>query len=340
MSAFLDQHTAALADFFIKGLESGKGPIRKRWDAGTIPGYCHNFVTGQPYHGGNQWSLLWALEQLAERGVDTSDTRFGTYKQALSVGAQVRKGEKSFVGVKYVEVKPGKKVDKTEIVIEPEEPGRPRLVAMPFFVFHASQMDGLPPMKKLEPRDLDERIREAQKIVDNLGVPIDHGGDRAYYSPSRDQIQMPERLAFGSDGDYMSVLIHECAHATGHPSRLNRKFGERFGDPGYALEELRAEMASFDLCRRTGVPFNPDDHVQYVNHWIEALRNDPKEIMRAAQDVEKILAFMKAPEIIYEKIPVIEKSQEQTVQLPDPKASLDRFRSLTQAKGRGLELTL
>lgn len=339
MSAFIDQHTTALADFFIQGLESGKGPIRRKWDAGTIPGYAHNFTTGQPYRGSNQWSLLWALEQLAERGVDPSDTRFGTYKQALSVGAQVRKGEKAFVGVKYVEVQAGRKVDKTEIV-EPEEPGRPRMVAVPFFVFHASQIDGLPPMQKLEQRDLDERIAEAQKIVNQLGVPIDHGGDRAYYSPSRDQIQMPQRLAFASDGDYMSVLLHECAHATGHPSRLNRKFGERFGDPGYALEELRAEMASFDICRRTGVPFDPGDHVQYVNHWIQALKNDPREIMRAAQDVDKILAYMKVPEIQYEKVPVIDQAKEQTVELPDPKASLDRLRSRTRSKGQGLELTL
>lgn len=339
MSAFIDQHTAALADFFIKGLESGKGPIRRKWDANTIPGHCHNFVTGQPYHGGNQWSLLWALEQLAERGVDVSDTRFGTYKQAKSVGAQVRKGEQSFVGVKYVEFRGAKKADKTEIV-EPEEPGRPRLVAVPFFVFHASQIDGLPPVQTIAPRDLDERIAEAQKIVDDLRVPIFHGGDKAYYSPSQDRIQMPERVAFGSDGDYMAVLLHECAHSTGHPSRLNRKFGESFADPGYALEELRAEMASFDLCRRTGVPFNPDDHVQYVNHWIEALQNDPWEIMRAAQDVEKILAFMKVPEIQYEKVPVIEQAKEMTVELPDSRASLKRARSHPKPKGHEQTLSL
>ena len=339
MSAFIDQHTAALADFFIKGLESGKGPIRRKWDAGSIPGYAHNFITGQPYHGGNQWSLLWALDQLAERGVDVSDTRFGTYKQAKSVGAQIRKGEQAFVGVKYVELNGAKKVDEAETV-DPENSARPRLVAVPFFVFLASQIDGLPPMKKLEQRDLDERIREAQKIVDELGVPISHGGDRAYYSPSRDQIQIPERQAFSSDGDYMSVLLHECAHSTGHPSRLNRKFGERFGDPGYALEELRAEMASFDICRRTGVPFDPSGHVQSVNHWIEALRNDPRDIMRAAQDVEKILAYLKVPEIAYEKVPVIEQAKKQSTELPDLTASQDRRRPRSRSKGQAIELTL
>lgn len=339
MSAFIDQHTAALADFFIQGLESGKGHLRKKWDAGTIPGYAHNFATGQPYRGANQWGFMMAMDQLAERGVDVSDTRFGTYKQALSVGAQVRKGEKSFVGVKYAEVRGNKKDERNENV-EPDELSRSRLVAVPLFVFHASQIDGLPPMKKLEPRDIDERIAEAQKIVDDLRVPVSHGGDKAYYSPSQDRIQMPERIAFKADGDYMSVLLHECAHATGHPSRLNRKFGERFGDPGYALEELRAEMASFDLCRRTSVPFNPDDHVQYVNHWIEALRNDPKEIMRAAQDVEKIMTYLKVPEITYEKVPAIEQTKEQAVQLPDPKACLERMKTRSHSNGQGLSLSL
>lgn len=139
---------------------------------------------------------------------------------------------------------------------------------------------------------------------------------------------MPERLAFCSDGDYMSVLLHECAHSTGHKSRLNRKFGERFGDANYALEELRAEMASFDLCRRLLVPFNPDGHVAYVNHWIEALEKDPREIMRAATDVEKILAFMKVPELEYERVPVIEqvKEQERVISVPGPNEALECLR--------------
>ena len=339
MSALIERHTKELADYFIEGLKNGKGPIRRKWDAGTIPGYAHNFVTGQPYHGSNQWAFQVALEVLEERGVDVSDTRFGTYKQAKSVGAQVRKGEESFIGVKYVEMRDKRERDKTAIHPEDEE-GRLRLVAVPFNVFHASQIDGLSPMKKLEPRNVDERIAEAQKIVDDLRVSISHGGDKAYYSPSLDRIQMPERLAFESDGDFMSVLLHECAHATGHPSRLNRKFGERFGDPGYTLEELRAEMASFDMCRRLSVPFNPDDHVQYVNHWIEALQNDPRELMRAAQDVEKILAFMKVPEIVYEKVPVLEQHKEAAIEVPAPEPKRDRSRSRTCSKGHEVTLTL
>lgn len=321
-----DRHAQSLADFFIAGLKDGTGHLRRKWDAGNIPGYCYNFTTGKAYRGGNQWALMNAIEQLEERGVEVNgDLRFGTCKQSNSVGARVRKGEKGFLLMAWKEVKDRRpEIDGRAL----DDDERKRMISIPFWVFHASQIDGLPPVKTMEPRPLDERIAEAQKIVDQMGVPISHGGDRAYYSPGADRIQMPERLAFETDGDYMSVLLHENAHATGHPSRLNRKFGERFGDANYALEELRAEMASFDMCRRLGVPFDPKDHVAYVNQWIKALEEDPKEIMRAATDVEKIMTYLKVPELEYEKVPVIEqaKEQEKGVAIPGPKQALKRLR--------------
>ncbi len=333
-----DLHVKSLADFFIAGLKDGTGHLRQKWDARTIPDYCYNFITGKAYRGGNQWSLAIAVEELEERGVIANgDLRFGTYKQATSVGAQVRKGEKGFLLMAWKEIE-DKRPETDGREREDEE--RKRLISIPFTVFHASQMDGLPPVRITEPRRLDERLSEAQKIMDDLAVPISHGGDRAYYSPSGDRIQMPERLAFGSDGDYMSVLLHEGAHSTGHPSRLNRTFGERFGDANYALEELRAEMFSFEACRRCGVPFDPRDHVAYVNHWIEALEKDPKEIMRAAADVEKILAYMKVPEIEYEKVPVIEHEKEHERDVLLPGVSSERERTKEQLRRSGAEVAL
>lgn len=336
-----DRHAQSLNDFFIAGLKDGTAHLRKKWDAGNIPGYCYNFTTGKAYRGGNQWSLMDAIGQLEKRGIDTNgELRFGTYKQTASVGAQVKKGEKGFLLMAWKETEDKRQdIDGRAL----DEDKRKRMISIPFWVFHASQIDGLPPVKTMEPRPLDERIAQAQKIVDQMGVPVSHGGDRAYYSPGADRIQMPERLAFGSDGDYMSVLLHENSHATGHPSRLNRKFGERFGDANYALEELRAEMASFDMCRRLGVPFDPRDHVAYVNEWIKALENDPKEIMRAATDVEKILAYMKVPDLEYEKVPVIEqqKEQKQGIAIPSPKEALERQRKQRVSRsGTEVSLTL
>ena len=329
-----DRHAQSLADYFIAGLKDGTGHLRKKWDAGTIPGHCYNFTTGKAYRGGNQWELMNAVAQLEAQGFAVNgDLRFGTIKQTNSVGARVRKGEKGVLLMAWKEV-----VDKRkEASLDDEE--RKRMISMPFWVFHASQIDGLPPVKILEPRPVDERLVDAQKVMDQLGVPVSHGGDQAYYSPGRDRIQMPERNAFGTDGDYMSVLLHEGAHATGHPSRLNRKFGERFCDANYALEELRAEMASFDICRRLGVPFDPRDHVAYVNHWIEAIKTDPREILRAATDVEKILTFMKVPEIEYEKVPIVEIEKPE-VELPSPKEVLARQRRRSVRPGAEVALSL
>ncbi len=336
-----DRHTQALADFFIAGLKDGTGHLRKKWDAGTIPGYCYNFTTGKAYRGGNQWALMSAVDELEKRGVEVNgDLRFGTYKQSTSVGAQVRKGEKGLMLMAWKEVV----YNRQEVAGRPDEDERGRMIALPFTVFHASQMYGLPPVKVFEPRPLDERLAAAQIIVDQLGVPISYGGDQAYYSPALDRIQMPDRLAFVDDGAYMATLLHECVHSTGHPSRLSRKFGERFGDPAYALEELRAELGSFELCRRSGVPFNPDDHVHYVNQWIQALENDPREIMRAASDVEKIMTYMKVPELEYERVAVIEKEKElaenNETQIPDQKATMERLRNRSVRPGAELSISL
>jgi Antirestriction protein len=140
--------------------------------------------------------------------------------------------------------------------------------------------------------------------------------------------------------NYMSVLLHEGAHATGHPSRLNRKFGERFGDANYALEELPCRDGEFrKFVERLGVPFDPRDHVAYVNHWIEALEKDPREILRAATDVEKILTFMKVPEIEYEKVPIVELEKPE-VELSSPRGALGRQRKRPVRPGAEVALSL
>ena len=122
---------------------------------------------------------------------------------------------------------------------------------------------------------------------------------------------MPFREAFTDDTAWMATLLHECAHSTGHESRLNRKFGTDRQSEDYAREELIAEISSFSMCRQLQVPFDPSQHVGYVNSWIEMLEKEPKEILRAASACDRVLAFMKVPELTYEKIPQLEKEQKQ-----------------------------
>jgi antirestriction protein ArdC len=88
--------------------------------------------------------------------------------------------------------------------------------------------------------------------LSRLNVPIIHGGSRAYYGPTMDAIQVPPREAFRSTEAYYSVLAHEGIHASGHPSRLDRKhkykiLEERAGD------ELIAEIGSVFVCAQLDI---------------------------------------------------------------------------------------
>ena len=308
MNPAIQKANQSVTDFFIAGLKDGSSPILQRWDTSHIPPLSFNPVSGVRYRGGNQWALFAAEKEMDRHDLNPSgDRRWVTYKQALSIGAQVRKGAKSQLLITVKEFEDRRRDEQGGQAEETDLRSRPRMAVMPFFVFHATQIDGLPPMKVIEPRPLDERMAQAQAIVDGLGVPILTGASYAAYSPSKDRIMMPDREVFIDDAAFMATLLHETAHATGHHSRLDRKFGSDRSSEAYAREELRAEMASFDMCRRLGVPFDPSQHVSYVNSWIKLLESDPVEIMRAAADSEKILKFLKVPELEIEKIPAIEK---------------------------------
>lgn len=334
MNPAVKKFNQSLADIFIQGLEDGSNRWINPCDAGSIPPVSYNPVSGAQYRGGNQMALMFAEWRMdREDRNPLHDRRWMTYRQASSVGAQVRKGEKSQVLVAVKEVE-----DKRKQLAPGEEPPR-HLVAFPFFVFHATQIDGLPPAQVFQQRPMDERLSQAQEIVDGLGVPVLSGATQACYVPSKDRILMPDREAFRDDRSWMATLLHECAHATGHESRLNRKFSfDREGEE-YAREELRAEMSSFDMCRRLGVPFDPGQHIAYVNSWIELLQKDPNELTRAASDADRILKFLKVPELEIEKIPTIEqeKDRKQQVEVEKPQA-IERPRA--RKRGRVLEIAL
>lgn len=308
---FLSKHAQDLTKFFVDGLKQGTSHLSRRWDAGEAPPLSYNPVTGAAYRGGNQMILFGAELGMEKRGENISgDRRWMTQIQAKSIGAQVREEEqrKALYLVAWKPLLPKRDADKP---VDEEREARPRLVGFPFKVYHASQIDGLRPIQVFQERPLDERMAQAQAIVDELGVPITEGAKGAFYMPSKDRIFMPFREAFTDDPAWMATLLHECSHATGHESRLNRKFGTDRQSEDYAREELVAEMSSFDLCRRLGVPFDPSQHVGYFNTWISLLEQDPREILRAASATERVLAFMKVPELVYEKIPQLEKEQKQ-----------------------------
>lgn len=137
----------------------------------------------------------------------------------------------------------------------------------------------------------EDRIFEADMFLRGLKANVRHVGDVACYSPITDTITMPPKPSFNTLGDYYSTLIHEHVHWTGHESRLDRLKRERFGTPGYAREELVAEMGSAVLCNMLGIDGN-FQHFEYIYSWIARLKNDPKELLTASKDVNKAIKFM------------------------------------------------
>ena len=137
-------------------------------------------------------------------------------------------------------------------------------------------------------------------MLEDSGVPVRHvAGDRAFYNLNNDEIVLPERGQFPSANHYYQTALHELGHSTGHPERMNRAtltqgIGDGFGSPAYAKEELRAEISAMMTGERVGVGHDPSRGAAYVEGWVAALEEDPREIRRAAADAQKISDFVLA----------------------------------------------
>lgn len=142
-----------------------------------------------------------------------------------------------------------------------------------------------------------ERIDRVEQFVKGTNITVIEGGAQAFYRSSTDTVHMPdsERFHMGErrTENYYSVLMHELTHATGHPSRLNRQLGTRFGSEDYAKEELIAELGAAFLCAKLDItPEVRDDHAQYIQNWLHALKNDRKYIFSAAARAQEAVQFL------------------------------------------------
>jgi antirestriction protein ArdC len=120
----------------------------------------------------------------------------------------------------------------------------------------------------------------------HLNSPTEY---RAYYRPSTDSVQMPARSRFVDAPHYYNTLFHELVHSTGHESRLNRIFGDRFGDELYSKEELVAEMGAAFLCAVAGIANEHTDRntTAYIQNWIAKLEEDNRLIVHAAANAQR-----------------------------------------------------
>ena len=282
-----------VTDRIVAILEKGVAPSQKPWSQGEASGAIpFNPTTDRSCRGGNAIHLMaTALNR------DYSDPRWMTYKQAADRGWQVRRGEKGSQ-IEFWDVKPTRDSESGmphDSQIDRGHNRETRLIHRVYTVFNASQIDGVPAH---EPRQRTpfEVVQSGEKILENSGAKIRHDqANRAFYNRSSDTIHLPSNETFKDASGYYGTALHELAHWSGHPSRLNRPTlneSYRFGDPNYAKEELRAELASVFLAAERGIPHDPEQHAAYVGSWIKALREDKNEIFRAAHDASLASDFL------------------------------------------------
>lgn len=278
-----DTITAAI----IARLEQGVRPWIRPWRAGVSGGRPLR-ANGEAYRGMNTFWLWMAAEQ-AGFGSRT----WMTYRQAQLLGGQVRTGERSQFAIFY-KAYTKRAAGAGQAAGDADELRR---VMRSYAVFNADQIDGLPAHYYTTRIELvpptDHLPARAEAFVERLPARVRHGGDQAYYDRGADLIAMPLVGLFGTRAHWAATLAHEAGHWTGHPDRLDRTFGKRFGDAAYAFEELCAEMCACLLGADLGLPVDHlDDHAAYIGHWLGILRKDSRALLTAAARAEAACGFL------------------------------------------------
>ncbi len=262
-------------------LEAGTVPWHKPWSGGDPPA---NLISKKPYRGMNV--LILGCKPYASR-------YWLTYKQCAAIGGQVRTGEKSTMIVfwKFLQV-----TDK--------DSGDEKTIPMLRYynVFNTEQCDAIDP-KKIPACDVTEHDNDpiegcealSQHYLDN-GPTLTHDAPRAYYTPSRDAINMPQLASFDGAEEYYGTLFHEMVHSTGHDSRLKRiKDVAAFGGNAYSKEELVAEYGAAYLCTMQGIENKTiDNSAAYIQSWLNALQDDKTLLVSACGQAQKAVDLITA----------------------------------------------
>lgn len=266
----------------IEQLENNIVPWEKPW-SGTLDG-AFNRVSKKPYSILNQMLLKY-------------DGEYASFKQWKDLGGHIRKGEKSEIVVFW----------KMYPIKEKQDDGTEIIKTIPLLkyinVFHISQVDGVEPLKQKVTHDI-EPIDKAEKILNDYwnreNITIEHvKGDKAFYSPMFDKIQLPLFEQFKQSEEYYSTAFHESIHSTMKTSRCNRQEDRKgkvvsFGSEEYSKEELVSEVGSAQLINIVGVETTKSfrNSTAYIQSWLKVLRNDNKFIVSASSKAEKAVNYI------------------------------------------------
>ena len=287
-------HYQEITNAFIELLESEKGNFIKTWQDNNLNGHF-NIKTKKAYRGTN---IFTTAISTFKNGFNSNE--WGSFKQWQEKGFKVNKGQKATYIIFFEMIENKKAQLKGE-----EKKVIPLIKGFP--IFNADQttyknteeyLKNIGQLvKALEFKEISNIIID--NLVSNTKAIIKHGGNRAFYSPVSDFIQMPNKQSFkeveniSKEVGYYSTLLHELSHWTGNSKRLNREIFNKFGSNAYAFEELVAEISSGFLCTILELVKMPTpNHAKYINNWLEVLKSDKKAIVKAFALAQKSSDFI------------------------------------------------
>lgn len=272
----------------LKQLKEGVIPWRKTWACG-LP---ISLATGREYRGINILIL----------GTAGYTSRYWvTFREALRLGGNVRKGERATPIIYWHWRTP------EELARLKEQGGRGDLApCVPFTsaVFNLEQVDGVPPPEAGLIHNQARRL----ELADNLFTmmpdkpEIVHAStNEPSYSWREDRVALPHLSQFENADEYYATLFHELVHASGHVRRLNRVV-EQEGDTmeRYSFEELVAEFGAAFLCGFSGIDNAGTEALaaSYIHGWAEKLRHDHRLVMRAASAAQRAADYIRGKVVI------------------------------------------
>src|ERR1700761_5594851 len=277
-----------ITDKIIAKLEAGRVPWVQPWGTAAAKAPLSmpkNASTDRSYSGVNVL-LLWG--STIENGF--AGQSWLTFRQALSLGGHVRKGERGTTVVYADRFVPS---DEKRRSAETGEEAQAIPFLKRFTVFNCDQCnelpDGIITTAPPPPPDLIEPRVEA--LIKATSIDFRIGGNRAFYAPVEDYVQVPPPHAYFEPINWHRTAPHELGHATGHRSRLNRDQSGSYGTKKYAFEELVAELSAAFGCASLGV-VPTVRHADYIGSWLEVLREDNRAIVRAASQASKAADFL------------------------------------------------
>jgi len=293
-----------MIDMVQENLEKGTG----LWKQGWVTHTPESAVSKKKYHGANSFYLT--LVSIVRK---YDDYRWVTFNQMQENGWRFKidengksLGKGSGVNVEFFTFKDREtkqSFDRKVLDGMTDEEQRQYIkdnvypIKRTYRVFNASIVNGLPALEslKINPED---RVKRADKFLRNWSeneARILYGGSDAFYSPKLDEIHLPKESDFVSLQEFYSTALHEVGHSTGHSKRLNRELENKFGSPEYAVEELRAEIASMFLGQEFGVTADANNirnNSAYINAWKEKIEKDPNVLFTAIADADKIQKYI------------------------------------------------